>query len=816
MASLYKYLPADYHTVEDTFSFALIKAIDQSHENLEALIENAIQQLFLSTATGRNLIQLGQESGFTMPPNSGLDIRALRDLISAMVASPKQVVNVINELLEIFYGATKVRPSIISTVAGSYSLADGDDLIVETESGITTIVVIASQVSNISNVTADEIAGIMNSSQSVYFADTVVDRTTGLSHVRITPNSYGARAYVRIIGGTLQNIIQMPKLVSTGIVPGTTFLLSKIATYNDLLTFRWDGIGTNPEIFNVSPQDIVTIRGFSSPDDTCNGSFVVEEAGYDYFIIKNSALQHTSGLVSVANDSIVFTSSSKNKLTDLDEFALVSETGGEVIVTVPAVPPLIRRFLSGSAHLHGYSAPVLDFDRYHIKIDAAKFSELPSPDNVLFLSSQKSMLDFRGKSIKTNSRDSDLVNPTYFIDSSNPDDYAMFPFSVPTSVGMDSIYAELGDNSLVLNCSIPHALHNFWGFNLSATSSVGNITLSDLNREQKVDKVINSNTLSFSLYDSSGNTKKFSGVLFSGCDVIQHNSIQADGSDFYMQFAAGGAILSGLQVGMTFKLDPTSGALLSPFVPELRYRKMYVTSISDDNVNFSSGYGIGTYGTVISGTQGFRSSYLGGTLQYSFDKESDWNQSQVMNGLMANFVSYTPNINPNYVGSFLYDPIGVKSKNTVSKYITNTADRVLKGSNVPIVFVNTLTLPSGEEFPKTGKLLFDNGTDKVEGPVSYFSTISSLLGDSQIMINPAYRFQHTHEIGALVQYIHDVVPFTPSIDGTDFPAYLTGTVQARNTLFLLLDTLIAAGAHLEKNWTLPDLRYSDESVQPFE
>jgi hypothetical protein len=107
--------------------------------------------------------------------------------------------------------------------------------------------------------------------------------------------------------------------------------------------------------------------------------------------------------------------------------------------------------------------------------------------------------------------------------------------------------------------------------------------------------------------------------------------------------------------------------------------------------------------------------------------------------------------------------------------------------------------------------------DAVEGPITYLAVIDG--GDSyvsQIIIDPAYRFKKTHKNGAQIQYVHANTPYVPGIDGSSYPTYVTGTAQARNTLFTLLESLVAGGIFLQPDVLLPKLRYQDSAIAPFE
>jgi hypothetical protein len=67
----------------------------------------------------------------------------------------------------------------------------------------------------------------------------------------------------------------------------------------------------------------------------------------------------------------------------------------------------------------------------------------------------------------------------------------------------------------------------------------------------------------------------------------------------------------------------------------------------------------------------------------------------------------------------------------------------------------------------------------------------------------------------VVQYIHTNSPYAPGVDGSAYPFYITGTAEARNTLFELAELLVAAGIFIEEDVLLPALRYDDTAIEPF-
>jgi hypothetical protein len=540
------------------------------------------------------------------------------------------------------------------------------------------------------------------------------------------------------------------------------------------------------------------------------------DVGYDYFDIRNTSFQTLSSLLVLsADNNLAFTSQAKIGLYDRDEFAFTNETGSQTItMTVPAIPPLGRRFLSGSAHLHGAVPPVLDFTRSTIKLSAAVAGDRPQADNHFLLQSRTQRIDARHPYYRTTGIDGNLSQPTYTLDTGD-ESLAILPYTANTSIGTNPIEASVDSDEYVINFPFRHGLERAWGITLSGCTGSANILAADLNKEHEVSRIIDKNSISIKLQDSLGVAVPYQGVAFAGTvNVFQYASPQASGADFYMQFVspASAAVFT---PGMTFRFDVSGGTDTVFYIGQaLRYRILSVVSVSGNIVNFIAGIGAAPNGQVMSGVSGRRSSSIGGAASYRLDKTSPVNQDRVFDSLVAVMLGYTPSLNSQYVSSYIYDPTGDQYTVTVSKYIVETTQSVLRGDNPIALMVDSVTV-DGEPFPQTGSLILDYGTSAFEGPIKYLA-ISENPGSNQILIDPAYRFKKAHAVGAKVQYIHSNQVFQPGQYGTEFPCYVTGTAQARNTMFALAELLVAAGIFVEQQVLLPGLRYDDPGIIPFE
>jgi hypothetical protein len=482
------------------------------------------------------------------------------------------------------------------------------------------------------------------------------------------------------------------------------------------------------------------------------------------------------------------------------------------------VPPLTLRFLGGSAHLQGGELNIIDFSRTYVQFELPGGVDAPVDVNQFLIANDHIRYDFATPRYETYISDGDTNVPIYQI-SPFESDNTVFPYTTSTSIGSNSVYATVDSPFIRIKFPFPHGLYKGWGFNLSVSSGAGNYLLADLNDEHVVKTVLSATEVLTTIKTSTGAPKLFSGFNFGPVDVYRHSLMQADGSDFYLDYPSSAALLAdGFSVGDVFKFDPLQGTDIHPFYAgELKYKKLAVTSITNTGlihrVNFTAGFGPGGSGLIIQSAEGFRSGYLGGASTYYLDKLSVHNEEAVFPGLKAVFLNVTKSANEGYVGSFVFDSQGEKTGVTVSQNTANLTDNILKGEALSVLQVDSLT--TNGDFPTSGKIVIGYGTNRYEGPITFFATIDN-LSSKQIVIDPAYKFKFSHPIGDKVQFIHSIQPYTPGKFGTDFPVYVTGTTQARDAMFILIKELVAAGIFIEEEVILPDLRYDDSMIQVFD
>jgi hypothetical protein len=868
MASqIYQFLPEVYGKSSTEALKSVLDAIgDADAEFIEQQLPDARAELFMTTATGRHLVSLASQYGFVVPRWAGLDTNGLRRLALPSIFLPKQSKDTFKKIVEAFYSRETLHPSFFSSVFEPYSLIDGDSLSFKTDSGETSITFRASQVADITSVKAGELASLINSQQSLVYADTVFDRTANAAKLRITSSSYGVEAYLRVSGGSAQNVLRFPDFKPVFGANGTVWTLTKENNkqYSDKVTFTYSS-GFAPDLFLLDINDIVSIRNFVDevdpldpsivlkPFSLLNGSYEVLDCGLvspgvGYFTIRNLQFQlHPSltfpvSYTQLSEADIAFTGYTPRTIYNNREFALITEPRiGEVVVSVPPVPPITRLYLEGSAHLHGIKVSVVGFTRYSITLNG--IVDITAPGIAVFES--KETIErcnddefFRFTGVGYSGGNTVILLPN------NPNYTALMPFvtvgectaEFTASAINDPVYLEIDSGAIeVFTRNVPHSFSpgqeiEWSGIDLSYTSPIvesvdGGYLASELNTRHIVRSVSGKYRYTVEILDSAGKPKLYTGAEIVGFDVYSL-SYPVGGSDIQFKFASeSDRISAGFVDGMKVRLLKYGTIYNNVMANYLRDTPLVVIRQSDDTVYLSSSRAVLFDGLVIGGGKCLRSCYVGGSafrhiIINPYDLSPvNWNRDHWFKDALMYFLDGEIASNPSYAGSFVYDPIGIKSTVVVGGVSTtldyndppiNIRPFVVREKEAP----GELVVTSVEGFPSQGQLMIDYGTPRSEGPFSYYSY--SGTGPYRIFIDKSYVFQNTHGKNAEVRLVRSSSPYVVGETASEYPVYVTDAMSARELVSDVLGEVSASGIKITVDAQTPDLKFYEPVINPFQ
>lgn len=348
----------------------IVEAIGESDQDIADLIVQVRKQFFVSTATRPYLDRLAANYKVSRPKVVGMDDATLRRYVPILTYQPKQVKSVIDQLLDVFFFRESTTSFVQTYNHSPYKMEDGWELEYVVDNGQSErVIFFSSNVNDISNVSASEVAAEINSQAQYSFAVVFNDKVTGKEYVRVFTNSIGAKGSIMVTGGRANISFQFNGFVSTaGSGADTEWNISKIGD-----TMRYTHIGgASPGIFQINAGDrvIVDIPGNSGTFEVINVN--VSE---NYFEFQN--LLGTPGTfshASIPNSYVRFVRPEKSVIYTRDNRSVVWETEpGKIIIEMPSTPPVVRRNLKGSAHLNGPIATMLQrISSTSIKVDAAE------------------------------------------------------------------------------------------------------------------------------------------------------------------------------------------------------------------------------------------------------------------------------------------------------------------------------------------------------------------------------------------------------------------------------------------------------------
>ena len=351
---------------------ALIEAVGESDDKVFDLVQEVRKQFFISSSERPYIDRLAANLKISRPKIIGMDDPVFRKYIPILSYKPKQVKQIFSELLDVFYFREATSAFTVSTAFEPFPLKNDYEisLLVDGDK-VEEIHFRVSDFTDITNATADEIAATINRNSTYSFATVFDDRVAKKKFVRIFSKTLGSTSSIEILGGRANIATKFVGFIDgAGSAINTIWNITKVGN-----TTTFTSTGGDPLNLGLVSQGDIAIIDIPGNE----GSFTIDSVD----LINNSfsfinlfsttgAFDHTLNpgyFVRFAKrqKSVVFTR--KNR-------ALVWEINpGEVIIEMPATPPVVRRELKGSAHLNGLVGELADrlSDSSLILIDADEF-----------------------------------------------------------------------------------------------------------------------------------------------------------------------------------------------------------------------------------------------------------------------------------------------------------------------------------------------------------------------------------------------------------------------------------------------------------
>lgn len=822
---LNKYLPEVYKTPVGTVLNSLLASMSDEDQGLIDTSTEARKELFLTTATGTYLTNLASTYGFTVPRQSGFNTESIRKIAIPAIFLPKQILSTFNAIAEAFYVRDVLHPSFQSPIPEPYSLKDGDDISFETESGTTTIVFRASFVSNINSVTAGELAGLINAQQNLVFADILFDRALNANVLKISGNGYGSNAKIRVFSGSAQSVLKFPLLKNTKGSVGTTWLITKTNNqyYDSELTFTWIG-GSDPLVYNLDFQDLVTIRNLPVGLENLAGSYRIINVGQNYFTVVNTDWPGVPGVlpytfVQTDAEQFIFTSYAFRDLYNNLSYAVIAETRiGKIDIYVPILPPIVKRSLEGSLHFHGSVTPVVGVSRNSIFIP--KTLVFPNDGTVILKGNTfyQNWLDryyrYSGVIEHANSYELLLNNSGMLLPVVN-DPGVGFGYANP-------VYLTVDEPEIYVDTPVVHGFESgqefsIAGFTFPAVNFSGSFVVGDFNKSHIIKRRDTLNRLTFEIIDSNGNVVPYAGCQIDNVDLIL-TATTNNGANIALRFADEATrVLAGFEDGMRVKVM-IAGTVLNVSYANLIWNKHLSVRSQINNLVYLSGVKIFTLVDLdlVTGGSVLRSARVGGTGYRHFLTDpfvsTNWNSLYPFKNMYAVLIGSVLESNSLFVSSYIYDTKGTVSPYVVSSLAVTTFAAIKKFEAPGFLLISQ---PSAD-WPLQGEFYIDYGNDKIEGPVQYVFYENAGGGQWRLLINKSYQFTNDHDVNAVVRMARSHLKIVLNSDGREYPVYITGVVAARAVMESVMKSIAASGVQLNVIPLKPEIKYEDVGLDPFQ
>lgn len=720
-------------------------------------------QLTISTASQEYLDRRLSEVSFTRPADVGISDDAFRDL-GISVTATKQVSSIIQDVLEVFYGAEVVRGFTQSGKAEPYALQEGWTLELELEDGKPfTFTVVASDYASLGAATAAELADALvrqlrDGGYSQGLALPFRDQQTGQNFVRVYGAAKGPYSLVRVVGGEVQNLLEFPKMRPTDL--GTNDTVWQVTrTFGPTYRFRWDG-GTAPLLQNVLVGDKVAMYGPGFETVGFYGTYTVTDVR-----APESSISLDSGW-----------------------FEISAEDGPTMGQTLPGTSPLPN------------SPPLF----YSFAVTLSQYSDLKffmAQKNTAY-SKQRFSVGFEPAA---NLLRLYLPATTQVVERSLGRGGSYLHMLLP-STDMSGSYGSPSDTSLqvqVVNdyvIRVPSEGFNNYGTGGTLTYGVNTRTIAEAWREDGFLYVRTSTAHGVPSYNAWSNTTNYGVGQQSWRNGLMYTALQSSGPGFgggrdpllfptFWQVSGPGFAYSDQTIGV-------SGLTVSHDDPNNPYLGSYL-------VDLSKAF------TLTNNIVTLRQEVLPGLPTPSVEVLGNLDEPQGV--LLFNLGQNSEEYPVPYIA---VQPLGAPTPVSISSISGNASGRVVVSTVGPHGMVpgDDVIIASTTNFNGTHTVVETPSpnvyTFNITPVVAVEAVGSSLLvnpGPRQLVtLDPGHTFLRRHAVLSDVTRLSAAQAYEPSVTGSDYPVYVTATADARTYCEAVERAIVAAGIRLEIVVIYPD------------
>jgi hypothetical protein len=814
---IHNQMPAHYNTRTNKNWNALITAIGQSDQNLANLIVAVKDQFFVKTASAPYLDNLAANDGVSRPAGTGMNDTTFKKFIPIMAYQPKQVKHIIDQLLNIFFAKESTTAYIESGQAQPFVLQDGWELEYTVDGIYDELIYFhTTDFTNISAALAEEIAAAINRQALYSSAESYYDNISKSYYVKIFTNTIGSKGSITMVGGRVDIALQFNGFITTaGNGANTEWTVTKIG---NKVTFQYVG-GTSPGINQLQVGNVIisllpgNVGYFPITDiDLSNNSFTF----INLFGTPGTYTQSDSTQTKffAANKYVAFTQDVRATTWEV--------TPGEVIVEIPATPPIVRRSLIGGAHINGSESTVTatNSETSLTVVNAAQF-----PMSGTFWLQEVEEIITNYVTPTQNTISTNTFNTSF---QGRPPEYTyanrLVLETTGNTTGGNNIISDLASTAGlaigqgVFMAGVPsYALitdilgatvtldYPATADGVGVTVQFAGNTLNDITPNLPPLAILNQNTLTSLVRTSNVVTATTSTphgyqvgdvvAIFGSTGIV---SVTATGTitEGQMDITGVSPIATVSPGELVIGVNIPTGTLVQNVVGSTVTMTQDATGSGTEVITFNENLnGAFVITSVTNNTFTYNSIGLNGTAIIPGTSEMDI-IGMAPTGSLVLITSALPASFTRITGSYVWD---LAAPFVLSDNIATLTESIQAGQTIPLLSLSANTIPSSGGF-----VVFDYGLNTQEGPVQYLYTPNS----TAIVIDPSYVFQYSHSIGSSVISIDNKGPHIMSGLGTEYPPYITNPSDVRATLESLIESVASAGIFIDFLVRYPDQLYS--------
>lgn len=392
---------------------AILRSVASGPAHLVDNVEAVNDSLYIVSAKEQYLDSRLGDKGVVRPAEVGLSDEVFRE-IGIEITNRKQVRDLVHQLLRILYGEIFTRATSASQEVENFALEEGDNLIISFDGGSPIeIAFTASQFSNISSATAQEVAdAITKSLRKIGTNGSAFTQQDGNDlRVVLISSTDGPSSSIRVLGGKAQNVLKFDEIRSTSGDVSTQWTLTQES--GGSIRATWTG-GANPSLGVVKVGDYVTIYG-SSFDLANQGTFTIADVKGGTVGNAYVEFENPNGISEIVVqgtvDGMLFYNPKVRTLISKERYAGAFQTSPRTLeVFMPATTKIVRRNRAGAAHIYesgpsneGQLGPyIYDTEKGYVigEQSAVTTEELDvSSDSILFVDDSSEFPDEQGNLI---------------------------------------------------------------------------------------------------------------------------------------------------------------------------------------------------------------------------------------------------------------------------------------------------------------------------------------------------------------------------------------------------------------------------------